>query len=422
MNRSSLPISRWLLALAFALAACCSHAAPQSGWWWNPAESGRGFFIEIVGDWMFFSGYFYAEDGRPTWLVSNDPMPAANFYEGRLLAFAGGQSLVGGYRAPGGPAIPGNVRLTFTDDTHAIMVWPGGTVALERQPFQGAPLGSFRPQTGWWWNPNESGRGFSIEMQGGHMFVGAYLYDEVGNPVWYVADAMMTTATRFAAPLLRFSGGQTLTGAYRRPGGPEVVGTLTMDFSAPDRATVRLTDAAPGSSAAKQFVMFEVETQKKKPVVPIVDRPYYYDGGFRETTRFQTNAVITITSSITFQQSFVTHLDGSTDYEIQVGTAFIKFEGNVDQGDEKCPVTASAETPLGKSHGSFNLQPGGAYSGVIKFPISITLMPCGKPLPISQTITIDLNGKNGTNESILGGYSIPGSPSIDTSWQFFGRE
>ncbi|MEE9345008.1 MAG: hypothetical protein V3U88_05320 [Methylococcales bacterium] len=38
------------------------------------------------------------------------------------------------------------------------------------------------PDTGWWWNANESGRGFSIEKQADKIFLAAYLYDDSGNP------------------------------------------------------------------------------------------------------------------------------------------------------------------------------------------------------------------------------------------------
>ena len=37
------------------------------------------------------------------------------------------------------------------------------------------------PQTGWWWNPAESGRGFSIESSGNNLFMAAYLYDVSGR-------------------------------------------------------------------------------------------------------------------------------------------------------------------------------------------------------------------------------------------------
>src|SRR3954471_10662186 len=100
-QRTCTRIAFAILAALFSLAVPLAQAAPENGWWWNPAESGRGFFLEVQGPRMFLSGYFYADDGRAKWLVSNDPMPQENAYDGRLLAFANGQTLGGGYHAPG---------------------------------------------------------------------------------------------------------------------------------------------------------------------------------------------------------------------------------------------------------------------------------------------------------------------------------
>jgi hypothetical protein len=78
MNWSS-PL-RALATLLLALACCnAAHADPEVGWWWNPDESGRGFFIESQGGNVFLAGYFYENDGRATWLVSSSRSgPSAN--------------------------------------------------------------------------------------------------------------------------------------------------------------------------------------------------------------------------------------------------------------------------------------------------------------------------------------------------------
>mgnify|MGYP003422749531 CR=1 FL=1 len=48
-------------------------AEPHNGWWWNPNESGRGFFIEMTGGVIYLGGYFYESTGRATWLTSRHP-------------------------------------------------------------------------------------------------------------------------------------------------------------------------------------------------------------------------------------------------------------------------------------------------------------------------------------------------------------
>jgi hypothetical protein len=82
------------------------------------------------------------------------------------------------------------------------MTWPGGTVAIER--FNIVPNGltlapqASQPEAGWWWNPNESGRGFFLEWQGGQLFMAGYMYDDQGNPIWYLGTNTTTNAQSFA--------------------------------------------------------------------------------------------------------------------------------------------------------------------------------------------------------------------------------
>jgi len=39
------------------------------------------------------------------------------------------------------------------------------------------------PMDGWYWNPNESGRGLNIELQDDLMFISFFHYDNAGNPI-----------------------------------------------------------------------------------------------------------------------------------------------------------------------------------------------------------------------------------------------
>lgn len=57
-------------------------------------------------------------------------------------------------------------------------------------------VGAFQPRTGHWWNPNESGRGFNIDIQNGVMVLAVYTYDMAGNAQWYLASGTMTNGQR----------------------------------------------------------------------------------------------------------------------------------------------------------------------------------------------------------------------------------
>jgi hypothetical protein len=365
-------VAAWLLGGLISFNATLIQAAPQDGWWWNPNEGGRGFFLEVQGPRMFMSGYFYGDDGRATWLVSNDPMPNPAFYQGNLLAFGNGQSLLGDYRAPGAPSVQGTVTLQFTDDTHAVMTWPGGVVPIERYNYRSG-ITAFQPKNGWWWNPQESGRGFSIELQGNHMFIGAYMYDGNGNPIWYAADALMESPNVFRAPLLQFGNGQTLTGAYRAPTSPAVVGTLTVQFSAANQATVTLSDE---KSFAKQFKTFTI-LPLFELVVPGPSAKLW--SGYYDYTR---NATITTLVNKYTVEADVVNWTQPVDLDTGSYPAFYKIESgfavvSVLQTSDFCVIEGSKGVDL--KDGDLTVNAGGSYTG--KITGSVTF-------PVTETCTL----------------------------------
>lgn len=89
------------------------------------------------------------------------------------------------------------------------------------------------PETGWWWTPEESGRGIAIEATGSSgVFAGVLVYAEDGAPIWHVVDATGPGATK-AGDLQAFVGGQTLTGAYRPNAFLGSAGTASFTFDGP---------------------------------------------------------------------------------------------------------------------------------------------------------------------------------------------
>jgi hypothetical protein len=200
----------------------CDPEAPETGWWWNTAEGGRGYSIEVAGNHIFYASYLYDVSGRATWLVaSGNTSLDGSLFTGNLEAYAQGQTLGGAYRAPGAPTNPGPLTLAFNDARHGTMTWPGGTLAIER--FNIVPDGlnaqkrDGQPEAGWWWNPSESGRGFFLEWQGGELFMAGYMYDDNGQPIWYLGTntTPSTNLQSFSANWWQFGNGVTLTGAYK---------------------------------------------------------------------------------------------------------------------------------------------------------------------------------------------------------------
>lgn len=239
-------------SLFMLLSGLCTSAFadPEAGWWWNPNESGRGFFVESQGGLTFIGAYLYDSDGRASWLVSGGSNADPYHWTGDLYNKKNGQTLFGSYVAPGNASIVGQLAVHFNDDTHGTLTWPGGQVAIERQAFgSGAP--AFLPYTGWWWNPNESGSGYSVEVQGNNLFVVGFMYDDSGFPVWYYSAGPMADPTTYHGDVLQFANGQTIGGPYQAPGTPTKVATLDIRFTDATHAAFTVADTAGSAAHAK---------------------------------------------------------------------------------------------------------------------------------------------------------------------------
>ena len=221
----------------------CRAERPQTGWWWNDKEGGRGFSLETRNGNLFFAGYLYDATGQAIWLAAAGPTTLeGSVFQSDLLAFANGQTMTGPYKAPGQQASPGHITLTFSDASHGVLSWPGGNIGIQRfeiatSGFTLAPIAN-QPESGWWWNESESGRGYFIEWQGANAFLATYLYTGGGSPTWYAAQVATPDISRVTGPLTSYAGGQTLTGTYRPPSSTSVVGNVVITFSGPDTATL----------------------------------------------------------------------------------------------------------------------------------------------------------------------------------------
>jgi hypothetical protein len=219
----------------------CDPQAPQTGWWWNTVEGGRGYSIEVAGDHIFYASYLYDVSGRSTWLVATGNTSVdGSLFSGDLFSFAGGQTLGGAF--PGFPPshVEGQITLAFSDATHGTIAWPGGTIPIER--FDIVPGGvamspqANQPEGGWWWNAQEPGRGFFLEWQGGQLYMAGYMYDDNGNPVWYLSTntTPSTNLQSYSGTWWQYGNGQTLTGAYKPAARvSDNVAPVTIQFSGP---------------------------------------------------------------------------------------------------------------------------------------------------------------------------------------------
>ena len=216
--------------------------APQSGWWWNPQESGRGFTLEVKDQTMVLASYLYDADGHASWYLSAGRFFADGSFSASLDAYAGGQALSTSYRAATLQGSAGKLELSCRSEDACTLQWPGGTVPIERLVWDLGASPNTAPETGWWWNAEESGRGFFLEQQGATLVASAFMYETDGRAVWYLATAQASDG-RYSGDWQQFGQGQTLTGPYRAPVlVNDQVGRLSLELADPATAILRLPD------------------------------------------------------------------------------------------------------------------------------------------------------------------------------------
>ncbi|MBI1777485.1 MAG: YncE family protein [Proteobacteria bacterium] len=236
-----------------------AQIAPQDGWWWNPNESGRGYGFETRNNKIFMATYMYRTDGSAVWYVGTGTL-SNGVLSVPLQEYTNGESLSGAYQGPSLVGTAATATITFTSGTSGTIVFSGGafgsgtaTTSIARFPFTGStvvpPSTSTAPETGWYWQPTESGTGYFIEVQGNQFYVAYYAYDTTGPSRWYIVSgtAVSNAGVFGAGGLLTMSGtfseyanGQALTGSYRTPSLLASRGTVTILFSTPTTAQVTL--------------------------------------------------------------------------------------------------------------------------------------------------------------------------------------
>ena len=103
---------------------------------------------------------------------------------------------------------------------------------------------AFTPESGFWWNPDEPGSGYSIEIQDNFLFVALYVYDVDGNPIWYTAGEALDGNSLFDGSLHYSFNGTCIDCSFT----PAVTlfgerGPITIDFITETTATIRFQGA-----------------------------------------------------------------------------------------------------------------------------------------------------------------------------------
>ncbi len=101
---------------------------------------------------------------------------------------------------------------------------------------------AFEAQTGQWWNPNESGSGYNIDIQNGILVVTIFSYKANGDSEWYISSGALTNGGHtYTGTLDKYRNGQCISCAYvGRPSSPGNDGALSITFTSETSATMTL--------------------------------------------------------------------------------------------------------------------------------------------------------------------------------------
>lgn len=141
-----------------------------------------------------------------------------------------------------------DVGIVMVDDGTQVMRLAGYSIPGTASAAAGGL--PFMPFDGLWWNPDESGTGYGLQVQRDVMVMTMFSYTPAGEPVWYYAPGRLAgngTGVTVSGSLERYSGGQCASCAYLRPRMAASDGAFTIVFTSPTSATIQL----PGGRTAR---------------------------------------------------------------------------------------------------------------------------------------------------------------------------
>ncbi|ADE16646.1 peptidase S8 and S53 subtilisin kexin sedolisin [Nitrosococcus halophilus Nc 4] len=246
--------------------------SPFSGVWWSPAQNGHGFFFDVRNGTLVATWYTYDRAGNPFWLLSGGSMETSSHYSGTLYAFQGPvlkPSLNSLFDSGGSTVVSkgvGRLDIDFINSGEAaIQIQLNGdnlissnTFNLQAQPFLGYPAAEQTPQVpytskhdGLWWNGQQNGHGFFINIQDTVLTAAWYVYDDrEGEPFWVLTAGPMSSATTYSGTAYYFLGpalpsGTDIANNFDAVGSTingVASGNLSISFTSDTTATVAIRD------------------------------------------------------------------------------------------------------------------------------------------------------------------------------------
>ena len=225
----------------------------ESGYWTADGVDGAAIALEFRANRLYGGALIYSGGGYPAWYQFGGTMASATSFTGTLTQYSNGSSFDDTrYSAPNSAEAVGTVALTFTSATTGTLQTGAVNWTIRRatlSPGRPAP-GAGQPETGWYFNEAQSGRGYFVEAQGTTMhlsilgYVGSRFAGTVSStPFWpYASGTVLPTAggVQLNSPLMACNGGATLAGGGGNPSCASTGYNLIASFDTPFRGSVTL--------------------------------------------------------------------------------------------------------------------------------------------------------------------------------------
>ena len=231
-------LKRSLAALAAFLVVCTASAVtlPErspffQGHWWNPNYSGHGFEIFNAADQVMVIWYTYDDAGKPLWYTAQGLRSELGTNPWALQKHQWSNGSISQSTTVGSLQLtvrhPEQVEVNFSFGTR-------GSASWTLMPFLASSVVNEVDHTGHWFDPTQSGWGFTLTEQGDTLGSVLYAYDTTGAPTWLAGfdrgkgrnvEFFSTTGN---CPLCAYSGVTSRS-----------IGTATFDYQGESELVVR---------------------------------------------------------------------------------------------------------------------------------------------------------------------------------------
>ena len=176
-----------LSALSFNSAAAdgapplSQRSALLPGLWWDPAQPGQGFDLHLSGRTLGVVWYSYRASGEPIWYLASGEIDADGRWQADLLRLRWDDGVVES-------RVIGSLAIQRQHSESAQLNWDvaGRTGQWQLEPFLLTAQRAEEDPSGAYYDPARDGFGLSLDQQGDGLSAIYYVYDQDGEPTWWL--------------------------------------------------------------------------------------------------------------------------------------------------------------------------------------------------------------------------------------------